>query len=638
MGILIKNIRVNNYRSLENVELELEEINILIGQNNVGKSNLMKALDMAFNGSRIISEDDIYVKEGEHLTKGKKAIIDIKICPIEDGEIKKDFSDFWTGVFTDRWIITDEINGSYVGIRTIIEYDIKKNDYIVIRKPIIEWNDSIEESKTGRKQLFTSDMHDFINHFYMDAHRDVTEDIRNRKSYFGRATSRVDLDEKKVEELEEKLNSVNLEIVSKIAAINETKVNLSKIGKTLGNTKSVVQIEPLSRKISDLHKGMDITFKDGNAATFSVAQHGMGTRSWISFLTLGAYVDFFHKSIKKEEEEADDLVILSLEEPEAHLHPQAQRQIYQQLIEFKGQKIVSTHATSILAQADLKNIVQLKKKDGKTYVNRFNIENYSTEEIEKIEREVIKTHGELIFSNIIVLCEGITEEQALPIYFKEFFGIDPTYMGINIIGIGGQNYKSYMKFIKEFDINWYVFSDGEKGVIQCVKNAVKKVFDKDYSMLNNVFIIENEFDIEKMLIKHGVVKQIIAAINKANEQEDFYDKYLTKLNGDVKTHRKKTDKPPCETCGQYIYEDIIDEDENGLTNEETKLYRCMISKNGKAKYATYIAKEIVKNPDITKRFPLIILRLLMRIEKDFEIGRSEEYNGLKIIGETIRNS
>lgn len=34
--------------------------NILIGQNNVGNSNLMRAIEIAFNGSRTISEYDIY--------------------------------------------------------------------------------------------------------------------------------------------------------------------------------------------------------------------------------------------------------------------------------------------------------------------------------------------------------------------------------------------------------------------------------------------------------------------------------------------------------------------------------------------------------------------------------------------------
>lgn len=631
MDIYLQRIRIKNFRSLQNVDLELSVTNILIGQNNVGKSNLMRAVDIAFNGSRTISEDDIYVGKDEHLLKDKSAIIDIKVCPMQSGVRKKEFSDFWTGVFTERWITANEIEGSYVGIRTIIEYDIKRNDYIVVRKPIVDWAESIESTKCGKKQQFTSDMTDYMNHFYMDAKRDVTEDIRDRKSYFGKATSKVDLNKEKIEELESKLNAVNQEIISNISAIEDTKDSLSKIGDTLGGSNSSVQIEPLSRKINDLHKGMDITFKDGEAATFSVAQHGMGTRSWISFLTLGAYVNYFYKNIKESDEDADDFVLLSLEEPEAHLHPQAQKQIYQQLLDFRGQKIVSTHSTSVLAQAELRDIIQFKKKDGRTCICKFQIENYNDIELQKIKREVIRTQGELIFSNAIVMCEGITEEQEIPIYFKEFFGIEPIFLGINIIGIGGQNYSTYMKFIKEFQMDWYIFSDGENEAIKSVSNAVDIISDKSYEELSNVFVIENGYDIEKMTIKSGNMPAIIEAINFVNNDSDYYEKYIKKLNKKPKTHRVKTDKPPCKVCGQFIFEDVEYENENGLDEDESKLYRCMTSKDGKAKYATMIATQIIKNEDKEKRFPSKVLEFLLQIEKDYKLKRREIYNGIELV-------
>ena len=165
MDIILQCVRINNFRSIENMEVDLGAINILIGQNNAGKSNFLGALDVAFNGSRTISEEDIYIGYNEHMSRNKKAIIDLKICPFNGKDIEKAFSDFWTSVFTDKWITIDEINGSYVGIRTIIEFDIKKNDYVIVKKPIIEWNDSIETSKVGKRQQYTSDMYDYINNY-----------------------------------------------------------------------------------------------------------------------------------------------------------------------------------------------------------------------------------------------------------------------------------------------------------------------------------------------------------------------------------------------------------------------------------------------------------------------------------------
>ena len=47
------------------------------------------------------------------------------------------------------------------------------------------------------------------------------------------------------------------------------------------------------------------------------------------------YYSNYYKNIKENDEDADDFVLLSLEEPEAHLHPQAQKQIYQQLLDLR---------------------------------------------------------------------------------------------------------------------------------------------------------------------------------------------------------------------------------------------------------------------------------------------------------------
>ena len=246
---------------------------------------------------------------------------------------------------------------------------------------------------------------------------------------------------------------------------------------------------------------------------------------------------------------------------------------------------------------------------------------------------MINTHGELIFSSAIVLCEGITEEQALPIYFKEFFGVEPVFLGINIIGIGGQNYQTYLKFIKEFELKWYIFSDGEKAAKKSVNKAVKVLTDVSYENLPNVVVIENGYDYEKMLIKNGNSDEIIAAINEINENENYYTSYIEKLNGEVKTKRRKTDKPPCALCGQDIYEDYVEEVE-GVDDEETKLYRCMISSDGKAKYASTVAHSIVSAQEINKRYTKEILKLLLQIEKDFGLQRRSEYNDIESFGET----
>ncbi|MDO5151364.1 MAG: AAA family ATPase [Oscillospiraceae bacterium] len=630
MDIMVSHVRIKNFRSLENVDVKLGINNILIGQNNVGKSNFLKAIDIAFNGSKTLTEDDIFVEKDERLSKDKKAIIDIKIVPSNNN---KEFSDFWNGIFTENWITVDETNVNYVGIRTIIEYDVLRNDYYIVRKNISEWNESIDSSKADKRQSFNNAMVEYLNSFYMDAKRDIIDDLKDRKSYFGRVTSKIDLEEDKIQELEGKLNDINQEIIDNIEVIGETKNNLSKISNTLGNEDNSINIEPISRKISDLHKGIDITYRDGEAAAFSVSQHGMGTRSWISFLTLGAYVNYYRNTIKKDDSEADSFVILSLEEPEAHLHPQAQRHIYKQLTDFAGQNIVSTHSSSVLAQTDLESIIQFKKENGKTIVKRFNTDIYQPHELKKIRREVIRTHGELIFSNAIILCEGITEEQALPVYFEEFFGIEPLFCGINIAGIGGQNYKTYLKFIKELELKWYIFSDGEHETIKTIIRAIQEIGDKGIDEYPNIVVLDNENDFEKMIINSVDNDLIISSINEEHGDQDYFKNYKERYNQKPDSKRIKTSEI-CPECRQNIYIDAPIE-VNGLNHDQMILYKCMTKKDkeggGKARYAIPTAEAVVNQSNIKSRFPKPILKLLLQLESDLNLKRREIYNDLTII-------
>lgn len=625
MGIILTNIRVKNFRSIENIDLNLGKTNILIGQNNSGKSNLLRAVDIALGGYREISESDIFVAANERLPHDKIAIIDILLKPVNsEGTIQKTFSDFWTSVFTEAWITTDETNGNFVGIRSIIQFDFKKNDYTLLKKPINEWNSSIDEVKVGNKKNFGNDMVDFITSFYMDAHRDVVEDIRNKKSYFGRATSQNNLSDEKVSELEGQLNFINAEIVKNIPALQKTNQTMSSIGQTMGALSSVVEIEPLARKVSDLHKGMDIVYKDNASAKFSISQHGMGTRSWISFLTLGAYVDWQIEKIKMDDEDAENYVMLTMEEPEAHLHPQAQRQLYSQISGFNGQKIISTHSPSVLAQAEIGDIIHIEKINGKTESTHFNTTKYTPEELNKIRREVINTRGELLFSNAMILCEGITEEQALPLYFMEYFGLESTCCGINIIGIGGQNYKTFLNLIKDLKIPWFIFSDGEPSTINTVRKAVKTITDKPIAELQNVVILDHEEDYERHLLASGYEEIIISAINECEGNEEFFNTYL-KTNNHQSFGRKRSDKSRCETCNQDIYEDIL-RDYDGGEGRKRAVYDCCTGKRAKAKYASFVAQKIISQTDSSKRVPPKVKVLFEELSKILTLKKKEEYS------------
>jgi putative ATP-dependent endonuclease of OLD family len=87
----------------------------------------------------------------------------------------------------------------------------------------------------------------------------------------------------------------------------------------------------------------------------------------------------------------------------------------------------------------------LKKNSGGIAAYQLN-DNLEDEDRRRIQREVIHSRGEIIFSKALVLCEGETEEQALPMLFKKYFDQDAFVLGVSFIGVGGSG-KKYLPFL-----------------------------------------------------------------------------------------------------------------------------------------------------------------------------------------------
>ena len=85
-GIVITEVRVRNYRCLRSVDVELDLLTVLIGQNNAGKTSFLNALFAAIGaGQRIISSDDVFLQKTEvSAPKDRMIAIDILIRPTDD--------------------------------------------------------------------------------------------------------------------------------------------------------------------------------------------------------------------------------------------------------------------------------------------------------------------------------------------------------------------------------------------------------------------------------------------------------------------------------------------------------------------------------------------------------------------------
>lgn len=508
MSILIKTVRISGFRGLENIEVPLEEITILTGMNNTGKTSFLKALQLALGNTQFISNDDFFIGE----KNAEKIVIDLLIVPIDDeGKQNEDFSSNWENLFGVDRIKYDDKGNALVPLRTIITLDETSHyseKFILQGWPAFKQKDkSWFEVDNGSKTSFP--FYEEIKFFYMSAQRDILEDTKYKNSYLGKMISGIEYSEEKTEELEKQIEQLNADVVKNSDILSNIKETLEELNTAMDAQQNTgIEITPLTKKLRDLNKGLQIYYSE-KKESFSMEYHGMGTRSWSSLLTLKSYISSKVRSAKQNQQQS--FPVIAIEEPEAHLHPNAQKKLYGQINSMQGQKIIATHSPYIAASAKLKQIRHFYKNEIVT-CGKINTNDFKSEEIRKITRQVINTRGEIFFSKIIVFFEGETEEQALPIFLSKHFNKTSVELGVDFIGVGGHgNYKPFLQFAESLKIPWLIFSDAEPAI----KRSVNKQFSNSCSSKRGsdcIIFLDNGNNFEKQLLVDGYNDEIKQAV------------------------------------------------------------------------------------------------------------------------------
>lgn len=460
-------IKIENFRGIRSLQLPLDGLTVLIGENNSGKSTVLEAIRLVLTrgfGSRRsgrFSEYDFHlvdenatpqtaqpIKITLHFAEEKENDWPDAIIQQMEGALQVDTTGLYhawlqvegtfdpaTASFETRWVFLN-LSGAELILKNATPFNLISR---------------------------------FVPLFFLSALRDASQEFGQRGQFWSGFLKSIQLPDDKRDELEKMLQEVNTAVIGANMGLVQVAQKIADARRLvpLDSTNPVV-LEAIPTRVFDMVGKIQVHLKSISGAKLPLHRHGEGTQSLAVLMLFQA----FAASNLAEAYAPESTPILALEEPEAHLHPSAIRSLGAFLESMTGQILVSSHSGDLISRVPVKTIRRLYKNNGETKIGRVESSHLSPREIQAIDYNIRLTQGYYLFSRCWLLVEGESDFHLMPLLF-EVKGHSQDQVSFSVLEISQVIDKGepFIKFANALGIQWFLMADGDAAGSDYVSRA-----------------------------------------------------------------------------------------------------------------------------------------------------------------------
>jgi len=464
----ISRIAIKNFRNFRDVDIPLADHAVFVGPNDIGKSNLLHALRLVLDPSlpetmRQLRHEDFWDGLARPLRADAQVEIVVELTGFDD-------SDDQLASLAEYLVSAEPM----VARLTYVCRPIAASGSGTSECEFFVYGGDREDSRVGyelRKRMPLDFLH---------ALRDVASDLGAwRRSplrpLLGGAWEVVPAAEKKRLAGAMDTATGQLTAVPSISAVEATLVAM--LGRVAGpSSTSDVRLGVAPAEAESLIRILRLLVDGGRRG---ITDAGLGTSN-VLYLTLRLL-----EIARLVESHERDHTIVAIEEPEAHLHPHLQRQVFRGFLRVRphlptGENLLdalpttillTTHSPHIASIAPLRSLVLLREEvvvrgveDGGTVsaTAAASAAAISLDETEvgDLERYLETTRAEMLFARGVLLVEGEAELYLAP-RLAELNGVLLDRLGISVCAIGGTHFGSYAVLLTALGIPFAIVTDGD---------------------------------------------------------------------------------------------------------------------------------------------------------------------------------